>query len=201
MMDVVTEVRSDGRTARRDRNKDLVLDAVLDLFREDAVYPAPAQVAERSGLSLRSVYRYYDDMDALVRAAMARHMAMVAPLFGVENVGEGTVLDRIDRIVTQRVRLYEAVAPMMRAALLRERSNELIHLRLEEVRLDLRRQVEAMFKPELDAMDSATGREVAAALDVMLEFEAIERLRRQRDLSGPETRRVLIRAVASLLSA
>ena len=61
------EPTSDGRTARRDRNRDAVLDAVLDLFGEDSLAPAPAEVAERSGVSLRSVYRYYEDRDALYR--------------------------------------------------------------------------------------------------------------------------------------
>ena len=199
MIDVEPDRRPDGRTARRDRNKDLVLDAVLELFREDAGYPSPAQVAERSGLSLRSVYRYYEDMDELVRAAMARHLSQIQPLFTIEGIGDGALLDRIDRIVTQRFRLYEAVAPMMRAALYRERSNELIRLRLEQVRHELRRQVDAMFDLELAAMDAGTRREVSAALDIVLEFEAIDLLRGQRSLSGPETRRVLIRAVASLL--
>lgn len=201
MIDVEPDRRPDGRTARRDRNKDLVLDAVLELFREEADYPGPAQVAERSGLSLRSVYRYYEDMDELVRAAMARHLGQIQPLFQIDALGEGALLDRIDRIVTQRFRLYEAVAPMMRAALYRERSNELIRLRLHQVRAELRQQVEAMFEPELRRMDAATRREVGAALDVMLEFEAVDLLRRQRALSGPETRRVMIRAVASLLGA
>jgi len=199
MIDVEPDRRPDGRTARRDRNKDLVLDAVLELFREDAGYPSPAQVAERSGLSLRSVYRYFEDMDELVRAAMARHLGQVQPLFHIDGLGDGALLDRIDRIVSQRFRLYEAVAPMMRAALYRERSNELIRLRIQQVRRELRHQVDAMFDPELAAMDAGTRREVSAALDVVLEFEAIDLLRSQRSLSGPETRRVLIRAVASLL--
>ena len=68
----VEQISSDGRTARRDRNREAVLDAVLELFSEDAASPAPDDVAARSGVSLRSVYRYFDDMETLIRAAMAR---------------------------------------------------------------------------------------------------------------------------------
>lgn len=191
----------DGRTARRDRNRELVLDAVLELFREDATYPGPAQVAERSGLSLRSVYRYYDDMDELVRAAMARHLARVAPLFVLDDPGVGSLHDRIDRIVTQRFRLYGALAPMVRAALQRERANQLIHDRLVEVREELRHQVQAMFEPELARRDAATRKEIVAGIDVLLQFETFELLRRHRGLSGPEARRVVIRGVGALLGA
>ena len=58
----------DGRTARRDRNRDAVLDAVIELFTEGHVGLVAADVAERSGVSLRSVYRYFDDLEALARA-------------------------------------------------------------------------------------------------------------------------------------
>lgn len=199
MIDGQPEDRADGRTARRDRNREAVLDAVLALFGEDAMYPGPAEVAERSGVSLRSVYRYFEDMDALIRAAMGRHLAQIQPLFLIEDLGAGRLDDRVERMVTQRLRLYEAGAPMMRAAALRSRSNELIRERLEDNRRRLRRQVEQMFAPELEDLATVESREVAAALDVLLEFEAVEHLRRWRGLSGPEARRVLSRAVGSLL--
>ncbi len=193
------EDRADGRTARRDRNREAVLDAVLELFREDAVYPGPAEVAERSGVSLRSVYRYFEDMETLVRAAMARHLDRVQPLFLIESPGEGPLVDRIEELVDQRLRLYDAVAPMMRAALLRARSNELIRERLEETRRGLRRQVEEVFAPELGKLSAGDSRDVLAALDVLLEFESMEHLQRERAMTATDARRVLVRAVTSLL--
>lgn len=201
MTDLDPLEQADGRTARRDRNREAVLDAVLELFAEDSLAPAPAEVAARSGVSLRSVYRYFEDMDALMRAAIARHLARMEPLFVVEGMGEGPLADRIDRLVTGRLRLYEGVAPMARAAVARARTNDLIRERLEETRLLLRRQVEDMFAPELKAAGSEARREVAAAVDVMLELEAIEHLRRHRRLSGSEAKRVLVRSVRALLDS
>ena len=52
----------------------------IELFTEDQLAPNAADVAARSGVSLRSVYRYFEDLDALVRAAIARHAERVAPL-------------------------------------------------------------------------------------------------------------------------
>ena len=51
--------QTDGRTARRDRNREAVLDAALALFTAGELEPTAAAVAERSGVSLRSVYRYW----------------------------------------------------------------------------------------------------------------------------------------------
>lgn len=191
--------RADGRTARRDRNRDAVLDAVLDLFAEDSLAPGPAEVAERSGVSLRSVYRYFEDMDALVRAAMARHLVRVQPLFEIEDLGDGPLEQRIHRLITSRLRLYDAVAPMARASIARANSNPIISERLDETRSLLREQVAAMFTPELAAFGSVEAADALAAVDVLLELEALEHLRRHRGLSAPATTRVLARSVRALL--
>lgn len=193
------EDQIDGRTARRDRNRDAVLDATLDLFREDAMFPAPADVAARSGVSTRSVQRYFPDMDALLRAAIGRHLERVDPLFAVADLGEGPLADRIARLVHSRVTLHDAVAPMVRAALIR-RSNELIVSRLRERRLEMRDQVVAMFAPELDALDEPDRSDVAEGLDLLLGFDALEHLRARRDLDADRAEAVLRRAVTSLLA-
>jgi AcrR family transcriptional regulator len=189
----------DGRTARRVRNRDAVLDAVLDLFAEGTLEPGAAAVAERSGVSLRSVYRYFDDTDALVRSAIARNLEKLQPLFVIEDPGQGPVADRVERMVAARLRLYEQVAPMMRATLQRAPSNDIIRDQLGLVLERLRHQVESMFEPELDAMGVSAGREVTAALDILLGFHSAEHLRQERGFSLADTRRVLVRAVTALL--
>lgn len=189
----------DGRTARRERNRDLVLDAVLELFAEGTLVPGAAEVAERSGVSLRSVYRYFDDVEALARAAIGRNLEKVQPLFEIDALGEGPLPERIDRMVTGRLRLYEQIAPMMRATLQRAPASPILQENLEQNLQALRRQVEAMFAPELDALSTGDAREVAAALDILLGFHSLEHLRRVRGLSGAESRRVITRASAALL--
>jgi AcrR family transcriptional regulator len=191
----------DGRTARRDRNRDAVLDAVLELFSEDCLAPAAQDVAERSGVSLRSVYRYYEDMDELVRQAIARNVERSAPLFEVPGPDDGPVGERVERFVAARLSLYEAVAPTMRAALLRARTSDPVRQQIEAARRRLLDQVRHSFGPELGALAPSARREVASALDVLLGFESAEHLRRHRGMSGPETRRTLVRAVAALLAA
>ncbi len=163
------------------------------------MYPGPAEVATRSGVSLRSVYRYFEDMETLVRAAMTRHLDRLQPLFVIENPGAGPLVDRVDQLVDQRLRLYDAVAPMMRAAVLRVRSNDLIRERLEENRRGLRHQIAEVFAPELGELTAGVSREVVAALDVLLEFESMEHLRRERSMAEPAARQVLVRAVKSML--
>jgi len=144
-----SEPVEDGRTARRDRNRDAVLDAVLELFTEDCLAPSAQDVAERSGVSLRSVYRYYEDLDALVRAAIARNVERVAPLFELPDPGSDALEVRVERIVSQRLALYEAIAPTARAALLRAPTNDRIRDQLDQRRRALLDQVRRTFEPDL----------------------------------------------------
>jgi AcrR family transcriptional regulator len=189
----------DGRTARRFRNRDAVLDAVLELFAEGTLRPAAAQVAARSGVSLRSVYRYFEDTDSLLRAAIERNVERFEPLRRVEGLGEGPLEHRIDRMVAARVRLFREAAPIARASLRLEARNPVIREQLRHNLVVLREQIEAMFAPELDSMDTTARDEVAAALDVLLGFQTMEHLSVGRGLDEGSAERVLTRAVSSML--
>ena len=71
LMDPVsTETRTDGRIDRRLRNREAVIEATIKMFIEGEVIPAMDDVAERAGVSLRSVYRYFATRDELIRAAL-----------------------------------------------------------------------------------------------------------------------------------
>ena len=194
------QLDADGRTARRDRNRDAVLDAVLELFAEDALAPSAAQVAERSGVSLRSVYRYFEDTDELVRAAIERNLERVRSLFVVERPGEGPVDDRVARLVASRLRLYDEVGPLMRATLLHAGENAVLAERLATVRRLLGEQVEQMFAPELARLAAPERRGTAAVLDQLLTFESLDHLRRVRGMSRAATSAALETALAALLS-
>lgn len=166
----------DGRSARRDRNRLAVLDAVIELFSEGQLQPRPEDVAERSGVSLRSVYRYYSDRDALRRAAMERHIEGVAHLFGPPGVGDGSLGRRIERFVDARLALHSAVAPVARAARLAMATNEVVRARFDATQSDLRAQIAEQFAPELAELPPPERDAVAVAIDVLVQIEAIDHL-------------------------
>ena len=169
---------TDGRTARRDRNRLAVLDAVLELFSEGDLTPPPEAIALRSGVSLRSVYRYMSDVDDLAHAAIDRHLERVGPLFAFEAIGEGPFQHRVAAFVTARLRLHEAVAPVARAALARTRmrlapASDIIGASLNARRGLLRVQLSRHFAAEL----STFGREadaILAAADALTQIETID---------------------------
>jgi AcrR family transcriptional regulator len=193
------EMSADGRLARRDRNRLAVLDAVIELFSEGVLDPTPDDVATRVGLSARSVYRYFDDRDALVRAAINRHLERMIPLFLIHAIGEGHLDERIDRFVTSRLRLYEAVAAAFRASRARGPEDELIREQVEATRRALREQTEKHFAPELDALDASRRRARSAAADALTQFDTLDLYRVHRGFSSSEARMLLADALHALL--
>lgn len=198
-IEATTEAQVDGRTARRDRNREAVLDAAITLFAEGDLEPSAAAVADRSGVSLRSVYRYYEDLEALLRAAIARSLERNLPHFEVEGLGDGALPERIDRLVTRRLALYDHVGGMARAAVLRARTNDLVRQQLALRRAALRAQQEAMFAPELSALPEPARTELAGAIDLVIGIEAFELLLHTQARPAEEARRIITRALRSLL--
>jgi AcrR family transcriptional regulator len=191
----------DGRTARRDRNRVAVLDAVIELFAEDVLAPRPEQVAERSGVSLRSVYRYFSDPAELLRAAMARHLERVTPLLRIPDIGAGDLDDRIDRFVDARLRLHEAIAPVARAARAAAPRNEIIRAQYARTRSTLSAQVETHFGPELRAMPAPRRRAVVSGIDALSQLEGLDHLRLHQGHARPRAAEILRELVAILLTA
>lgn len=190
----------DGRTARRDRNRSTVLDAVLALFSEGNLQPRPEDVAARSGVSLRSVYRYYSDPGALLRAAMRRHLENVAPLLHIDAIGEGPLPERVERFVDARLRLYQAIAPAARAARLAVRDNEVIRARMGETEELLRLQVHRHFEPELSSLRPRFRRAISDAIDALVQLEALDYLFVERALADRQVAETLRVAIAQLLA-
>lgn len=189
----------DGRRARRGRNREAVVDALLELFREGVLSPSVATVAERSGVSLRSVFRYFDDLDEMGRIAIARHTQNVQHLFPLPKIGEGSREDRIQRLVDHRLTLYDAVAPVVRATMLRAPFQPVVAAGLAERRIYLRAQIEEQFAPELRPLSDTDHFVVAAAIDSVTSFESLEVLRVDRELPLLRCGTVLRGALARLL--
>jgi AcrR family transcriptional regulator len=191
--------RIDGRTARRDRNSEAVLDTVHDMFVEGNFSPAVEEVAARSGVSLRSVYRYFEDTEALLRQAIERRVSLVEKLFVLPGIGEGPLTERVTGLVNHRLQLHAKLGPTVRAAVLRAPYSPLLAAQVQRRRKLLSEQVELHFAPELRTFDAARGKEVLACIDALCEFESMEHLRFQRGLSVARTRAALVTGVTALL--
>jgi AcrR family transcriptional regulator len=196
----VVDEHTDGRRARRARNIALAVYTARALFTEENLVPTIEQVAKRSGLSLRSLYRYFADIDELLRAAIDQAMSEGRELARIDGLAEGPFAARVERFVSSRVRLYETLGSNYRATV--HHASHLPPLRdaLERTRSDFRRQLEAQFESELRYLDTPHRFLTTAACDAMCQFDSIDLLRRSRRLTVAETETTLALALTSMLA-
>lgn len=105
----------DGRSARAQRTRDSVVTAVLELATSGTGRPTAREIADRAGISVRSVYVHFDDLDDLFRAAAARHTDQMASLLKPVDVML-PLPERIAAATQQRVAIHENFGAVRRAA-------------------------------------------------------------------------------------
>ncbi|MDQ1373678.1 MAG: TetR/AcrR family transcriptional regulator, regulator of autoinduction and epiphytic fitness [Actinomycetota bacterium] len=184
----MTETAVDGRTLRRERNLETAVDAMLDLLGEGHPQPTAQDVADRSGLSIRSIFRLFDDVESLYAAAVARQTERIGPL--LEPVPPtGPLADRVLALAARRTALYEAIAPVRRSAMRQAATSPAVAAGLARADRVLRAQVKSLFADERPAAV------VVEAVDAAASFETWDRLRTHQGLS----RQKATQAVALML--
>ncbi len=195
-----TDLIVDGRTARRQRNKDAVLDALIALANEGVDEPPIEDIAARAGVSYRSVYRYFDDRTDLMLSAITRVMGDLWPIFDIENLGEGPFDDRVERLIAVRLAAYRRLAPLTRSAVHRRVTEPAVAHGYDQVREYLREQLARQFALELAALPADERPVALAALDTMFQFEALDYLADHEEMTDAALSRVLSRHVRAHLA-
>jgi AcrR family transcriptional regulator len=172
----------DGRVTRGTRNRESIVDALLECYEAGSLRPSVPEVAARAGVSVRSVHNHFADVEAL-RAEVAqrqwqRHASRLGPASTIED------------LVEQRAAFFEAVTPVRRAALHSVHDSPTIARNLARLDRVLRRQLEQSF-PGIDAstLDS---------LDLVTSWDAWNRLRTAQGCSVARARRVLVGLIRTL---
>ena len=190
-------VRIDGRTARAQRTRAAIVDAHLGLLASGDLKPTGERIADGAGVSLRTLWTSFKDMETLFSAAGQRLIERQMEVF--EPIDAALPLpDRVDAFCRQRARMLEILAPAARAAVLyepfsaalrRNRTIELGRVRDELVQL---------FGVELaNAGDGSE--ELLSALHVTSTFASWNVLRDNLGLSVDAARGVMRRTVGALL--
>ena len=194
--------QEDGRRLRAARNRAAVVDAVLTIIRAQAPsggpLPGAAEVAKRAGVSERTVFRHFADLDALFLAAAAFqrpvHEAYVAP-----RPSAPALEDRVAEIVRLRAKLYEEIAPVRRVAVRLAVAQPVLADQINQAYDAARDQIIDTFAPELARADARRRAALEDALDVAAGWSTWDKLRAQRGLTVERTKRVQSELLTSLL--
>lgn len=189
----MSDTRVDGRRARRDRNLEQVLDTARLLFAEENLVPGFDELARRSGVSVRSLYRYFPDQDALISAAIERSLVRGVELARIPNYGRGTFDERLAAFIDGRVALFEESVAGYRASVHHAHTIPQLADALQRTRAFLREQLATQFAPELRALPAGERRLAEAACDALSQFDGLDHLRRAHGCTPAECRAVLER--------
>jgi len=191
---------TDGRRLRRAMNREAVVDALLDLYSEGNLRPGTDQIAERAGISPRSLFRYFEDTDDLAGEAVSRQLARALPLVQLDVGPDADFADRVQALVDQRFRLFDAVGQAAHVTRLRAPFQPRLAETLTESRRFLRSQIGALFAVELAAMGEDRAEWALAAADVLATYESYQLLTTDQALPIARAQSVIERALTRLLA-
>jgi TetR/AcrR family transcriptional regulator, regulator of autoinduction and epiphytic fitness len=188
----------DGRVARRERNREAVVDAIMVLVEAGEIEPSMADVAALAGVSERSIFRHFESREALLAAVIERQLEVVESLLhGIP--AEGPLPGRIHALVLERARLYEEITPMRRVAMRVADRSDLVAGQLHTARVWFRDELETLFAAELGRRTLPERRDLLAGLALATSWEAWNVLREHEGCSVVRARRVTARILTRLL--
>lgn len=191
----------DGRVARGERTRWAVVEAHADLLRDGVLRPTAKLIAERAGISIRTLWLNFGDMEALMAATgqywMDEDAASWAPVDADLPLPE-----RIDHWCSQRARRMEDLSPAAASALLVEPFSPSLTAARQVHRARLHRDLAATFGAEIGpGTDSATASPLHLALFVAADGITWLVLRRDEGLSVEAASAVLQSTFMRLLTA
>jgi AcrR family transcriptional regulator len=192
-----TTISLDGRRERGARNKEAVVSALLELYSQGEVQPPAARIAELAGVSERSVFRYFDDMEDLASCAITVQWERVRDLYETLD-SSGDLTQRINSIVDHRLKLYDKVGNVMRVAVVAAYKSQVVASAVKERRLIMGRRALQQFENELKSTSDVENKE--RILDYTLSLENIIYLKEALGLSHSKVRETLTAAITSLLA-
>ena len=107
---------ADGRHLRSERSRSLIALGMLELVRETGTMPTTDAVADRAGVSRRSVFRHYADVSELLTAAYELQREEAFRRFPRRDPSNWSMDQRVEAFTERASELFEYVAPVRRAA-------------------------------------------------------------------------------------
>jgi TetR/AcrR family transcriptional regulator of autoinduction and epiphytic fitness len=191
----------DGRAARSHRSRRAIVDAMRALHAEGDLRPTAPRVAKRAGVSLRTVWQQFADMETLLIEAIRRDQEVLRSL--TKRIDPDQPLaDRVAQFTGQRSRVLEHMTPTWRAARLAEpfspqlQQNKILLLERSQ------QEIESIFAPELETLkDQDKDQDLLHSLQAISIWSFWESLRTELGLAPDQAADVLRETFSARLAA
>jgi AcrR family transcriptional regulator len=193
--------RIDGRRLRSERTKQLIIEAYLALAHEKSPQvPTAAEIAQRAGYSVRSVFERFPDIHALQVAAVDYAMVQVAALAPTHD-GRGERHTRIRSQVESRAQGCERWLPLWRSLINNHGDSPDLQKRIVASRERVIGRLQVMYAPELSTLDEKERRHLLIVLEALTDVESWARMREFFGLSFDDACGTWRQAIDRLLPA
>lgn len=184
----------DGRRLRSERTRKAVVGAMLELIREGDLRPTAERIAERAGVSERTVFQHFKAREAMFVALTELQAEAVREIW-YRLPRKGSYEERMDAFIDQRVRLLEFITPTRHAVLLEAPESESVRQGLNLIRTNMRTEVERVFEQEI-----GDDRELCFAACAVAGWSAWNNLREHQGLSEAEASAAIRRTLNALFN-
>lgn len=178
---------------RSSRSRQKIVKAMLHLIRSGDMAPSAARVAEAAGVSLRTVFRHFEEMDSLNREISGIIEAEIQPLL-LKPLTAKEWRERLQELVGRRMAIYERIMPLKVAGSIRRfHSAFLMEDYKRFVRLE-REGLKSVLPPKV-----INDRVLFSALEMATAFQAWRRMRQDQSMSVKEAETVMRFVVEKLV--
>jgi AcrR family transcriptional regulator len=192
-----TGVVTDGRHARSERSRQAMVEALLELLQEGNLRPSSLQIAERAGVTQRTLFNQFGDMESLVQAVAVRQARRVLSL--LPEAGDGSLDERVTNYCRGLEVLLEETMQVRWAVVSNPHADWSGAHAVTTAREFMRAHLAEAFAPELDRLDDADHSTLLDALEHETDPAAWRLRRVQQGLTVDEARRAVERTVGALL--
>jgi TetR/AcrR family transcriptional regulator of autoinduction and epiphytic fitness len=190
---------ADGRSARSLRSRRAIVDAMRALHAEGDLRPTAPRVAERAGVSVRTVWQQFADMETLLVEANRRDAEILRSLS--ERIDPDQPLAaRVAMFTGQRARVLEQMAPSWRAARIHDPFSAELKRNKARTLATANADLERVFTPELAKLAEKKRQQVLDALHAISIWSFWESLRTELGLSPAQAGELLRTTFAALLA-
>ncbi len=179
----------------------MLVEALLDLVAEGEREPTRKAIAERAGVSERTVFVHFADREALYVTA-AEQQAQRWRAFAEEVSPQWTVARKVQALLAQRAKMYEVMTPIRKVGLQIEPDSPGLRRVMADGDAWFREDLARVFASELALVPGA--RRPGGLLDSLeaaVSWAAWDHLRARRGLDPAQARTALGRTLRALLEA
>jgi AcrR family transcriptional regulator len=172
---------SDGRRARSQASRSKIIQAMMDLIESGDMNPSTANVAKKAGVGLRSLFRHFEDKDAIYREVDAILVKAYRPIIEAPYASDDW-RERLMELIERRCEVSEAVAPYRISTTAARRRSQFLKENFQQLYDTEKARLNSILPSQLHT-DKPLGRSILVAMS----FDTWRMLREDEHLSASET--------------